>query len=154
MAVQCQLRRDDKGNPSALFIYRFIRIISDNELLSINAQEVPEFFRTFGAFCKIACGAQTGQGKFYYVWAQRQKSEFTKNVMTRTLNLLLQEIERNKSFYGAEQAELGIGPTQRFDLTYSNWANAFMNGYNGTNAKKFTYNDPTSGGSPQGRKRG
>ena len=153
MALQCQLRRDDKGNPGALFIHRFTRLIVDQDLLSIELPEVDEFFRTFGAFAKIACGAQEGKGNFYYVWAQRKKSDFTKDVMARTFNLLIQEEKRNKSFYESEQTKIGIHPAQRYDLTLGRWANLFMLGYNGANAKKFTYNDPTAGGKPQGGNR-
>jgi hypothetical protein len=144
LAIQCQLRRDDSGKPFALFMLRFVRTIANGQLVTINAREAGQFFKTFGAFVKIACGAQAKGGKggkFYYVWAQRKQSEFTRDILVRTFNLLLQEDKKNKAFSEPEQLELGIHPTQKYDGAYKAWGNSFMDGYTNTDAAKFIYND-------------
>lgn len=143
LAIQCQLRRDDKGNPFAMFMLRFVRVIANGELITLNSRVISDFFKNFGAFTKIACGAQNAKspGKFYYVWSQRKQTVFDRDVLVRTFNLLLQEDKKNKVFSEAEQLELGIHPTQKYDGTYKVWGNYFMDGYKNTNATSFTYND-------------
>jgi hypothetical protein len=130
-----------------MFMQGFARIIQTNKMIAIDPQIVPTFFRCFGAFCKIACGAQKGaKGKFYYIWAQDKRAEFGEVVLTRTFDLLLQEDKRNALFTEKEQTSIQIHPTQNYPSTFRSWSTSFMDGFKGTNANKFIYQaiDPGS----------
>lgn len=144
MVMKCLLRRDDKGNPFAMFMQGFARIIQTNDVIAVDPQLVLSFFKCFGAFCKVACGAQRGKGKFYYIWSQNARAEFSQVLLTRTFDLLLQEDKRNAIFTEKEQMDMQIHPTQNYPNTLRSWSTSFMDGYNGTDPTRFIYQGDAS----------
>jgi len=138
LAIQGTLERSSLNKK--LILSKFTRLLVHEKVLGIDAIEANNFFKTFGAFCKVLCCKERGRNaKLTSAWDRQKIGLFSKRYIADTIRTLLKPDNKKLLFSADEQSKLGIYATQVINDKINQWSDEFMVGFDATEANSLVY---------------